>query len=211
MISRVKHSESKAETLYRIDSQSLLQSDGHGYSFEYVQRLACHFENPILTLFTNVNTAVFLDQRSLVMSKYEIESEEAKTEEGEVQMMKQLTCQDCQYIKNGTVLVCLFDQNLLQVFRFLDSSGEKRSAEGQKEVSAFQEVRQEDGRNFFDLNQIVSIQAQGPEKVPDSGTICMLQRNEEQDRDSYDYLALFSHYGESKLLNRRNLELMSNS
>ena len=45
----------------------------------------------------------------------------------------------------------------MQVFRFLDSSGGQRVTDGQKEVSAFQEVGQEDGKNFFDLNSIVSI------------------------------------------------------
>ena len=64
------HELTKVETLYRIDTETLLGSSDLS---EQIQRLSCHTENPILTLYTS-HSVVFLDQRSLTMNKYELEA-----------------------------------------------------------------------------------------------------------------------------------------
>ena len=47
----------------------------------------------------------------------------------------------------------------------------------------------------------------GRDKVPDSGSICLLQKTNAASLDTCSFIALFSHFGQSTLLERSSLEV----
>lgn len=99
-------------------------------------KLGSHFENPILTLFTTQG-AVFLDQRTLLMNKYELE---VPSNHADPSKPKQFSCQDVTWLKRGRTMVCLFEHNLVQVFKFM--------------ASVDPSVSENPKMTNFDLNQI---------------------------------------------------------
>lgn len=80
------------------------------------------------------------------MNKYELEFDDLS-----IQQNQAICCQDAVYLDQNT-LVCLFEHNLLQVFKFMQ--------------------QQDDNQG---MNQIHSMVLQGSENVPDSASICILK------------------------------------
>ena len=81
------------------------------------------------------------------MNKYEIESTDSPMAK------RQVCCQDALYLDKNT-LVCLFEHNLLQVFKFVPQSNEGNTS-----------------------SQIHSMVLLGAENVPDSASICLLEEH----------------------------------
>ena len=84
-------------------------------------------------------------------------------------------------MKQGRILVCLFDNQCLQIFKF---------------------NQVDDSENLFDLSQIECKILSGYHSgIPESATISLLKYDKQDCK--YQYILLNSHYGKSVLVDRK--------
>lgn len=157
-------------------------------------KLASCLANPILTIFGD-KSVIFLDQRSLLIDKFQHDqiTEERKSKKSE--SIRAVFCQDFMFQKKGKLLICLFDHNQIQAFKFLQS-GKSSNYDNSNED--------------FDLSSIVCKVLVHELHIPSSGVLCPLKPNTKvSGRDKYDYLTIFSHFGGGHLpmINMKSISL----